>query len=152
MSVSFLQRLFSLKPKDYLLLTESWLTLAWVDLMISFSPYPRWRHWMESAEPDGVNHKQTFDVSFLINHSESVARHHVRAMNCLRRTLAQKLMLARRGIVARVHIGVKKDDAGFAAHSWLSYENKILNDSPDVVDRYVELEKSMWRGANFFSN
>ncbi|MBK9470001.1 MAG: hypothetical protein IPO20_19445 [Gammaproteobacteria bacterium] len=30
-----------------LLLTEAWLTLVWVDLVISFTPYRRWRHWLQ---------------------------------------------------------------------------------------------------------
>ncbi|NOY62374.1 MAG: lasso peptide biosynthesis B2 protein, partial [Gammaproteobacteria bacterium] len=126
----------SLQLKDYLLLAEAWLTLGWVDLLISTVPYRRWRHWIECGdidEGDNSNPQRACDVALLINRSEAAARHHIRPMNCLRRTVAQKLMLARRGIAVCVHVGVKKEGAGFAAHSWLSHNQKILNDSPDVT-------------------
>ena len=144
-------RLFSLPVKSYPLLAEAWLTLAWVDLAIRFAPHVRWRHWLEStANSSGANQKE-LDINFIITSSERVARHHVCAMNCLRRTMAQKMMLARRGVSAQVHIGVKKETAGFAAHSWLTYQGRVLNDSDDVTERYVELERALWRSVKLFT-
>jgi len=145
-----LKRLLSLQVKDYRYLVEAWLVLAWVDLVIRFSRYERWRHWLESAEKNSKKHQLTFDIASLITLSEMVARHHVCPMNCLRRTVAQKLMLARRGIICCVHIGVKNEGNGFEAHSWLSYKGKVLNDSADVSERYVELEKDQWRNVKHF--
>lgn len=144
-------RLFSLPVKTYPLLVEAWLTLAWVDLVIRFVPYTRWRHWLESnANLSEIDQKE-LDISFIVACSEKVARHHYCAMNCLRRTVAQKVMLARRGVSAQVHIGVKKEAAGFAAHSWLTNQGRVLNDSEDVAERYVELERALWRSAKLFT-
>ncbi len=119
--------------------------------MIRFCSYERWRHWLESGEFNRDVGNKGRNIILLINSAEIAARHHVFPMNCLRRTIAQKLMLARRDMTACVHIGVKKEGAGFEAHSWLSYCGKILNDSPDVIDRYVELERGKWNRAMLFS-
>ncbi|MBV1888804.1 MAG: lasso peptide biosynthesis B2 protein [Proteobacteria bacterium] len=145
-----LKRLFSLQVRDYPLLLEAWLVLARVDLAIRFFPYERWRHWLESAEKHSVKQQKEFDIASLIALSEMVARHHICPMNCLRRSIAQKKMLARRGIVVSVHIGVKNDGGGFEAHSWLSYGGRVLNDSVDVTERYVELRRDQWKSAKLF--
>ncbi len=147
-----LSRLFSLPAKSYPLLLEAWLTLAWVDLAIRFLPYARWRHWLEGSASIQSADQPTADIDGLIHTSEQVARHHYAAMNCLRRTVAQKMMLARRGISGQVHIGVKKEQAGFAAHAWLSHRGQVLNDTADVTERYVELERALWRSVKFFTD
>ena len=147
-----LKRIFSLQFKEYPLLVEAWLTLAWVDLVIRFSAYERWRNWLDSDEKSTKARQKEVDIASLISLSERVARHHLYAMNCLRRTLAQKKILARRGVFSRIHIGVKKGGSGFEAHSWLSYRGRVLNDSPDVIESYVELERNQWRNARLFTD
>lgn len=147
-----LKRIFSLKLKEYPLLVEAWLTLAWVDLVIRFSPYERWRNWLDGDEKSTKARQKEVDIVSLISLSERVARHHLCAMNCLRRTLAQKKILARRGVFSCVHIGVKKGDSGFEAHSWLSCNGRVLNDSLDVIEGYVELERDQWRNAKLFTD
>ena len=147
-----LKRLFSLQFKEYPVLIEAWLMLAWVDFVIRFFPYERWRHWLESDEKSASVQQKELDMTSLIRISEMVARHHVCPMNCLRRTLAQKKMLSKRGFSASVHIGVKKGESGLEAHSWLSFGGRVLNDSPDVTERYTELERDQWCNAKLFSS
>lgn len=143
--------LFAQPVKSYPLLAEAWLTLAWVDLVIRFLPYGRWRHWLEEGDVSAGAGWERGEISALIACSERVARHHYCAMNCLRRTVAQRRMLARRGVSAQLHIGVKKEEAGFAAHAWLSYRGQVLNDADDVTERYVELERGLWRNVKLFT-
>jgi hypothetical protein len=46
---------------------------------------------------------------------------------CLIRSLAAKVMFARRGIEARIRLGVGRDDRGsFRAHAWIESEGKIV--------------------------
>ncbi len=146
-----LKQIFSLNVKEYPLLIEAWLSLAWVDLLIRFSPYERWRYLLNSDEQSTQTQQKELDIGPLIAMSEKVARHHLFSMNCLRRTLAQKKMLAKRGVLAHVHIGVKKGGGRFEAHSWLSYNSRVLNDSADVTERYVELKRDQWPNAKLFS-
>lgn len=146
-----LNRFRSLRPKDYPLLVEAWLMLAWVDMAIRFTPYGYWRRWLDEGVA-GMTSGNEFEIATLIQRSEMAARHHLCSMNCLRRTLAQKMMLARRGLGAHIHIGVRNEGRGIEAHSWLTFNGRVLNDSPDVTERYVELARDQWRTAKIFSD
>jgi hypothetical protein len=63
-------------------------------------------------------------------------------MNCLRRCLCQQQLLATKHYVCQLHIGVKITDNNVQAHSWLSYEGALINDSEELIKQYTELEKS----------
>jgi hypothetical protein len=131
--------------KDCLLLTEAWLTLAWIDWVIQKRPYSRWQHWLEfKPKVTTADRTQVADVGRLLHLVERVSRHHLRPMNCLRRTLAQQRMLQRRHVPSYIHIGVRKRNNALEALSWLTLEGKILNDSHDVCERYAELKKDQW--------
>jgi len=141
-------------------LTEAWLTLAWVDLVISFTPYRRWRHWLQLQAPElaqqdaaiesAVNESMQRRVEHIIRLSETAARNHVRTMNCLRRTLAQQRLLRRRHLTSRIHIGVRKGETALEAHAWLSWQGRVLNDAADVSKRYAELQTEQWDGISRF--
>ena len=56
-----------------------------------------------------------------------VSRYLPGTMNCLVQALAAQSMLARRGHLARVRIGVAKDEGGqLKAHAWVECEGKIV--------------------------
>lgn len=72
-------------------------------------------------------------------------------MNCLRRSLAEKRLLERHRIACRVMLGVQAGEAGLEAHAWLTdAAGAVLNDSPDVVERYRVLSAEQW-GATLAS-
>ena len=148
------RKLARLAWRDMLLLTEAWLTLVWVDLVISFTPYRRWRHWLQLQAPElaqrdvanacAVNESMQRRAEHIIRLSEVAARNHLRTMNCLRRTLAQQRLLSRRHVATRVHIGVRKSESTLEAHAWLSAQSSVLNDTADVGNRYAELQADQW--------
>jgi hypothetical protein len=90
------------------------------------------------------------EVLQLIKLSEGVGRHHFVKVNCLRRCLVQKTLLARTGISSHLIIGVKKHQQVFAAHCWLTYQNHIINDSQDTTGEYIALEKIDSDTSNIF--
>ncbi len=139
-----LQRLFSLGAKESALLAEAWITLAWIDVIIRVVPYKRWPKWFHPT-PHFETNRPTQTSSMprcirLIQITEMAARNHLWPMNCLRRCLSQQRMLSRRSIGSQLHIGVKKTENRLEAHAWLSLNGYILNDTPDVTERYSELE------------
>ena len=125
-------------PRDLLLFTEAWLTLALTDLGIRLLPYSRWRGWLVADAGPEVppDHRGAAACALAI---ERAARRHLLPQNCLRRTLALRRMLLRRGCRNHLHIGVRAGEKGLEAHAWLSAGGRILNDHPDVVERYAEL-------------
>ena len=59
--------------------------------------------------------------------------------NCLTRALALRMLLARRDIPTKLHIGARKDENGeFAAHAWLTYNDVILVGGEDATELYRE--------------
>lgn len=64
-------------------------------------------------------------------------RHHLYPMRCLSRALALGALLARRGIPARVRIGVRKKGDAVSAHAWVEHGGRPLAESGDVDRRYA---------------
>ncbi|MCB1841971.1 MAG: lasso peptide biosynthesis B2 protein [Halioglobus sp.] len=155
-----LQALAKLSWRDVLLLSEAWLTLAWVDLLIQVLPYHLWRGWLQtdaetSEEPVGLAASGTeaaklSQIERIIRLTETAARHHLRPMNCLRRTLVQRKLLQRRGVEGEVQIGVRKAGAALEAHAWLCWQGRVLNDAEDVGERYARLDVYQWEGVGRF--
>jgi hypothetical protein len=133
-----------------------WLFLKW-DLLVSFFNYKYWRLTFEQepfkqapqekitavqAKPHDNHDKSLPHIQGIIRLSERVGRHHLRNMNCLRRCLCQQQLLATKHYNCQLHIGVKITDNNVQAHSWLSYQGALINDSEETVSQYTELEKS----------
>ena len=55
---------------------------------------------------------------------------------CLRRSMVLWWMLRRRGIDSSVRIGVRMEDDALLSHAWVEWEDTVLNDVPDVGERY----------------
>lgn len=54
---------------------------------------------------------------------------------CLTRSLALWCLLRRQHIAAALRIGVRREDA-FEAHAWIEHQGRVLNDAPNVGERY----------------
>lgn len=91
-------------------------------------------------------------VAHIIHLSESAARHHLRPMNCLRRSLTQQRLLRRRHLSSNLHIGVRTGESALEAHAWLSWQGKVLNDTPDVGEHYAELQAEQWGSVGRFTD
>jgi hypothetical protein len=124
-----------------LLLSEMWLVFLKWDLLVSFFHY---RHWQLRFDKNILSENKSClpQVLDIIRLSEKVGRHHLRKMNCLRRCLCQKQLLEKRHYPCELHIGVKMADGNLKAHSWLSYNEVLINDSEEIIQQYTALEKS----------
>ena len=119
------------------LFAEAWATLAWMDFEIRAIPYRRWRHWLQPGSGGRVSPRDSRRLATAV---ERAARRHHHSMNCLRRSLALCRLLQRRGMEARLHFGVRTAQEGLEAHAWVSSGGEVLNDRPDVTERYRELK------------
>ena len=147
------KKLLGLGLRDITLLLEAWLLLAWVDFVISVLPYRYWSHWLKGATKAGQDFAakgREKDIAGIIQLSEAAARNHLRPMNCLRRCLAQQRLLRRRQVSSHMHIGVRKTAKGLEAHAWLTSQGQVLNDEPNVGDRYSQLQSEQWQSISHF--
>ncbi len=117
---------------------EAWITLAQVDLVVRLAPYRWWRRWLQagngSMAEDAIAPARPLALAV-----ERAARRHWAHMNCLRRSIALRHLLRRRGIASRLHLGVRSGEGMPEAHAWVSCAGQVLNDAPDVAERYAEL-------------
>jgi hypothetical protein len=126
-----------------LLLSEMWLVFLKWDLLVSFFHYRHWQLRFDKNHIFSENKLGLPQVLDIIRLSEKVGRHHIRKMNCLRRCLCQKQLLEKRHYPCELHIGVKIADGSLKAHSWLSYNEVLINDSEEIIQQYTALEKSV---------
>ncbi|PKH85186.1 lasso peptide biosynthesis B2 protein [Colwellia sp. Bg11-28] len=141
-----LTKLFKFSIKELWVLLEAWFVFVKWDLLISFTQYETWRNKI-ILSPNLDNATSSIDdatlakqIKLIIKLSEIAARFQIRKMNCLRRCLSQQQMLKKRGFSAQMHIGVRFEEEQLLAHSWLTLQGKVINDSEDVTDRYSELK------------
>jgi hypothetical protein len=59
--------------------------------------------------------------------------------NCLSQSLTLLWLLRRSGFSPSLQLGVRLTDSTFAAHAWVEYEGRVLNDTQDVHERYTPL-------------
>lgn len=142
-----LTKIFTFSVSEWLIILEAWFVFLKWDLFISFTQYEQWRNKIYKAPKlqkvrieEGANLPEK--VKTIIALSEAVARNHIRKMNCLRRCLTQKQMLAKRGFETSMHIGVNIENDGLKAHAWLSFQGKVINDNDSVNTRYSELKST----------
>ncbi len=60
---------------------------------------------------------------------------------CLARSVVLCLLLERRGIPARLRIGVRKQGAEFQAHAWVEAAGITWNEAPDIESRYAAFDR-----------
>jgi hypothetical protein len=115
-----------------LLAVESFLTLAWVRVLLRFSPRRVLRGVLD------VHGDRELDAR-VVNVFGRVAARTPIAHNCMHRALALQRMLARRGIAANLRIGIGRKPNLFPGHAWLEVGGVVVNDDAEVVARYVPL-------------
>lgn len=60
---------------------------------------------------------------------------------CLEQSLAIKQMLARRGVVVAIKIGVTRTASdNLGAHAWLEYQNQVIFNQVDNLDKFTVLK------------
>jgi hypothetical protein len=98
----------------------------------------RWRAFLErTAGPNG--HPASGGLQAAMDtwrRVQFVARHGPYGGNCLSRSLTLWWLLRRQGVVSELRIGASKASGRFEAHAWIEYQGAVINDRPDVRERY----------------
>lgn len=56
---------------------------------------------------------------------------------CLDRSVLLWLLTRRRGLPTRLRIGVTYDGVDIDGHAWVELDGRVLNDNPDIADRFA---------------
>lgn len=121
---------------------EAWTLLLAVDLSLRLLPF----YWVQKLAVRGrrvkgglaptVNTDAVQRLRLLVG---TAARNHVYPMRCLPRSLVLQWLLGRRGIVANLRIGVRKEEGDLRAHAWLEHGGVIVGEPQAIPASFVPL-------------
>jgi hypothetical protein len=134
-----LTALAALPQEERRILRQAWLAFLLVDAGLRFSSVPKVQRLLErklEAIPRAVPRR---DLERLVRLVDIAARHHIRPMRCLERSLVLQALLRRQGEAADLRIGVRKHRDTLNAHAWLEQAGRPLFEPPGVGDRYTPL-------------
>ncbi|MFC4700829.1 lasso peptide biosynthesis B2 protein [Glaciecola siphonariae] len=131
---------------NYLILLESlWYLRKW-DRIIGGKAFEQWQEYLDASSKNAyATNLSSAQMQKLRKHIDAIVRKYPKELNCMRRCLALKSMIERRGGHCTLHIGVKftgteaKASKTLAAHAWLSAQGTLINDTPSQISQYQEI-------------
>jgi hypothetical protein len=63
--------------------------------------------------------------------------------SCLPRSLVLWTLLRRGGLPAQIWVGVRRDRDQLEAHAWVELDGAVLNDAPDIRERFSAFEQPL---------
>jgi hypothetical protein len=140
-----IRRFFALPPAERYLLLQSAALLPLMALGLRLYGFQRWFA--------RLNHSAHLQSSALSPHSSVLIAKRTAALvrlttrytpfhaTCLHRSLTLWWLLRRQGIPGDLRIGVRRQDGRFEAHAWVEYQSTVLNDTPDVNQRFAAFDE-----------
>ncbi len=123
----------------YVTLLSAFLLAKW-DWRISRQPYHLWQNALSDSMGDAHRFLSLVECRTLVRLLDRATRYHYRPMNCLRRCLALKDLLAYYNTPCSVRIGVRmSSQSELQAHAWVEVEGEVINDTKEVVGTYTEI-------------
>jgi hypothetical protein len=74
---------------------------------------------------------------------EAAARRVPGRVSCLHKSLTLWWLLRRRGVGAELRVGVRKPGSRLEAHAWVERDGMVLNDDPDVRQRFSSFDRAI---------
>lgn len=140
-----LGKLLALTSEEWYLLLSSVVLLPSVAVLLKFRGFEGTKGFLSRFVPEKIKRlvckDKRLEEARKVARMVSVAAYNgpYRA-NCLKRALVLWWLLARRGMAADIKIGVNKDDGTLRVHAWVEYEDAILLDTEDGVERFSTFE------------
>ncbi len=134
-----LLRFLALGSEDRRTLLQAWCFLLLADVRLRRHSYRQVQAGLAQRRSGRAPGDAVAVIRRVARLTDLAARHHLRPMTCLRRALATQRLLAERGIVTQLRIGVRKDGEEFGAHAWLEYAGKPIQDAAGPAGRFAPL-------------
>ena len=139
-----LYRFLTLPPGERRLLMKAALLLALIRLSLGMVPFPVFRRLVVGRQRVGLvaaNGDRRLADQVVWAVTAVSQRAPCWASTCLSRALTLQAMLAHRGLLSRLHVGVMRDLQGkLEAHAWVEREGRILiGGTPADIDRFSPL-------------
>lgn len=122
---------------------QSLLLLPLISLGLRLFDFKRCYYYLErsagrfQSPPTEFPGRQALRAAYAVR---LAARYGLWRGNCLQRSLLLWWLLRRQGIEGSLHIGVRRQEGEFEAHAWVEWGRLVLNDRPNVRQRFVPFE------------
>ncbi len=133
-----LHALTSLPREERRILLRAWLSLLLADAALRLSPLPKVQRLLASKSRPATGGGST-PPARLMQLVDVAARHHLRPMGCLQRSLVLQSLLQRQGFAADLRIGVRKHAGALQAHAWIEQAGQPLFEDPEVGSDFPPL-------------
>lgn len=120
------------------------LLATWVGLRLA--GFRRWKTvlaWLAPSSSVAARQTaaaQTEAAQTIARISAAAARNFFFATNCLEQSLVLWWLLRRRGIVAELRIGARKEFERFEAHAWVEVDSVVLNDASAEHEHFIPFD------------
>ena len=91
-----------------------------------------------SASPESLDTARS-----AARHVRWAAERGIYRSTCLPQSILLWLLLRRQGVEGVLRIGVRKTAHRLEAHAWVEYMGMILNDDPDVHERFTPFDRAI---------
>lgn len=139
-----LHRFWALDGSDKLFLAGCLATVAIVRLCLTLFSFNKMRTWLPAMRAEEIpTPGELKRVAWGIYN----AARFVPGASCLTQALSGQILLARRGMISQVRIGVARDEQGrFIAHAWLVSEGRVvLGGAESNLQRFTPLTDLDWK-------
>lgn len=149
-------RFLQLSREEKFFFLRAWLCLPATAVALRCSSFQRWTNFLarradRRRQPSAGSPETILDrahnMSRLVT---AAARRSLLPRNCLRESIVLWWLLRRQGISSDLRFGGRRQQGLFEAHAWVEFHGQVLNDTPDVSERFPPfLPADLPRGAEF---
>jgi Transglutaminase-like superfamily len=126
-----------LPVRDLGVFAEAWVALLWVRIMTRALPFSWWKARVRPSAAGEVSAAPLAPpLRRIMRMARAAERNHPGTITCLQRSLALQTVLHRRGMPSTLRFGVRTGKKGPEAHAWIEVNGVVLNDTPDVAQRF----------------
>jgi hypothetical protein len=138
-----LRKFVHLSPLEQGLFTKALLLLGLIALGLRLLPFPAFWRILERMSRASIKISKKAEGTYVRGVTWAVStagRHMPRRAGCLGQALAAKALLSRRGIQARLCIGVDRPgERTLHAHAWVEFRGAVVVGEADDLSRYTVL-------------
>jgi hypothetical protein len=138
-----LQRASRLSLTHWLFFIEAWFWLLIFDISLRIRPFSELQIYAARLTPCPASSPEQTEnlIGVLVEAVDCARNNHLYPMTCLRRSLTLQKILAQRGVVAELKIGVQKELDMLNAHAWVEYQGKPIGEPEKVMCQYMTLRR-----------
>ncbi len=137
-----LRKFLSLSSSDRKLLIQTAVLLSGIRLGLRFLSFPALRRILDKISKTALNSTQAYESTLnrVVWAVDIVSKYMPGGIKCLARALATQVLLARRGYLVELQIGVAKNEAGqLEAHAWIESQGSVVIGNLKDLGRYTRL-------------